>query len=136
MAKVTKEELNKNQILAGLSDEEAARLLVHLDFVETSNGAKLYNAGEQIRHVYFPQTALILLLNPLASGDTLEVGLVGYEGALGIDLAFGLPTASVSAMFRFARHGRSLRMKAEAAAIFTIACWPTPGIAYPRQRSV
>ncbi|MBI2816234.1 MAG: Crp/Fnr family transcriptional regulator [Acidobacteria bacterium] len=114
MAKVTKEDLKRNHILAGLFDEESNRVLAHLEIIETSNGGKLYSAGDEISHVYFPQTALILLLNPLASGETLEVGVVGHEGAFGIDLALGARTASVSARFRFAKHGRSLRMKADA----------------------
>lgn len=114
MTKVTKEDLKKNTILAGLSDEESARILVHLEFVDISNSVRLYNAGDHISHVYFPQSALILLLNPLASGETLEVGMVGFEGAFGLDLTFGSRTASVSAMFRFAKHGRCVRMKADA----------------------
>ena len=44
----------------------------------------LYEAGDPIRHAYFPHDAVVSLVNVLADGQTVEVALFGRGGGLGL----------------------------------------------------
>ena len=44
----------------------------------------LYESGEPLRHVYFPNDCLVSLLVAVADRKALEVGLVGREGMVGL----------------------------------------------------
>lgn len=78
-----------NRLLASLSQEIYQQLLPHLEPVTLESQQILYQAGEPISHVYFPQRSLISLTNLLSDGSTLEVGLVGSEGLVGIPVILG-----------------------------------------------
>ena len=49
----------------------------------------LYEAGQKIRHVYFPGNSLVSLLMVVTHRMALEVGMVGREGMVGVALALG-----------------------------------------------
>jgi CRP-like cAMP-binding protein len=46
-------------------------------------------AGERIRHVYFPAGAVISLMTPTSGRETIQVGLTGNEGMYGVGAALG-----------------------------------------------
>ena len=48
-----------NHLLAALPAAEFGRLAPHLERVPLLLGQTLYGPGEQLRHVYFPTTAII-----------------------------------------------------------------------------
>jgi CRP-like cAMP-binding protein len=70
----------------------------------------VHEAGVPIRHVYFPVDCVISLLATAEDNQALEVGLVGYEGMVGISLALGIEVSSVRALVQTT--GTALRMKA------------------------
>ena len=74
----------KNQILAALSKEEQGRLVSRLEPFELTHGLILYEIGEQVRHVYFPNSALISLVTQMSDGKIVEVGLIGNDGMSGL----------------------------------------------------
>jgi CRP-like cAMP-binding protein len=87
MPRFTKDPLLlENRILAALPRQEQERLLPHLEQVRLETGQQLYESGEPIRYAYFPESALIALLSVTEDGATVEVGLVGNEGMLGIPI--------------------------------------------------
>lgn len=43
----------------------------------------LFNMGDVIADVYFPETAIISLVVPLSSGDLVEAAMVGRDGMVG-----------------------------------------------------
>ena len=98
-----------NGLLAALPGRDYLRLLGEFDLVPLALGQVLYQPGERIRHVYFPNDAVVSLLVVLEL-KALEVGLVGREGMVGVPLALGAERASVRAMVQGA--GTALRMKA------------------------
>ena len=86
----------QNQILTALPRRERERLLPYLEPVSLERGAVLCEPGQALRHGYFPDTVLFALLSLAESGESIEVGLLGYEGVLGIPILFGIARA-----FRF-----------------------------------
>jgi CRP-like cAMP-binding protein len=72
----------------------------------------LYEGGEPIKHVYFPDDGLISLLIVMDDETVREIGVVGNEGMLGTAVALGMKTATTRALIQLP--GSALRMKAEA----------------------
>ena len=99
-----------NTLLAGLPLAEYQRVLAHLESVELHFGEVLYEPGDPIRHVYFPNDSLVSLLSVVDHHLALEVGMVGHEGMVGIAFALGIGVSPVRAMVQGA--GTAMRMKA------------------------
>lgn len=98
----------QNILLAALPVGESQRLLADLESVDLTLGEVLYEAGDTIRHVYFPGDSLVSLLT-LADGHlALEVGLIGREGMVGIPLVLGHNVSSVRALVQGG--GTAMRM--------------------------
>jgi CRP-like cAMP-binding protein len=72
----------------------------------------LYEGGEPIRHVYFPDDGLISLLVVMGDGAVREVGIIGNEGMLGTALPLGVKATSTRALVQLP--GSAMRMKAGA----------------------
>lgn len=102
-------EHNCNLLLAGLPQQELAQLLPALDQVAVELGQVLCEAGEPIRHIYFPHDCLVSLLGVAEGRMTLEVGQVGREGMLGATTALGHDTTQVRAVVQ--RAGNASRME-------------------------
>lgn len=99
-----------NNLLAALPHAEYQRLLAGLEPVTLEYGEVLHEAGAPVRHVYFPIDCVVSLLTAHEDHQGLEVGLVGYEGMVGISLALGVDAASVRALVQAS--GTALRMDA------------------------
>jgi len=100
----------ENSLLAAIPRKEYRRLLPGLEPVTLIFGQVLYEPGETIRHVYFPNKSLVSLLT-LADGHlALEVGLIGREGMVGIPLVLGHTVSSVRALVQGT--GMAMRMAA------------------------
>jgi len=98
-----------NSLLAALPSKNYQRLLSGLEPVTLNFGDVLYEAGQKIRHVYFPGNSLVSLLTLIEGHLALEVGMVGREGMVGIPLALGADVSPVRALVQGA--GTALRMK-------------------------
>jgi CRP-like cAMP-binding protein len=79
-----------NHILAALPPEDYKRLAPYLELVEMKNGQILYTSGEHIEHVYFPLNSMVSLVSQTVDGESVEVGIVGYEGLTGISALLGV----------------------------------------------
>lgn len=104
------EQINKNSLLAALPSEEQELLLPHLKPVELSLGEILFEPPDIMRSLYFPTSAIISFLTEMPDGDSVEVGLVGYEGMAGVDVILGVNTASKVATVQHA--GYALKISA------------------------
>ncbi len=65
----------------------------------------LYEPGEQMRHVYFPTTAIVSLLYVMEDGASAEIAVVGNEGVVGVSLFMGGETTTSRAVVQSAGHG-------------------------------
>ena len=97
-----------NNLLASLPRKDYLRLLAGFEPVTLTFGEIVYEPGKPIRHIYFPNDALVSLLT-LADGHlALEVGMVGPEGMVGTPVPLGINVSSVRALVQGS--GTALRM--------------------------
>src|ERR1043165_877339 len=101
-----------NRLLAALPKSEYQRLLPELEQVTMPFEEVLYEPGDRIRHVYFPEDSIVSLLAEVADRSTLEVGIVGNEGMAGISVFMGVDASPPRAVTQAA--GTAMRMKASA----------------------
>ncbi len=99
----------KNQILAALPRKEYERLLPHLEPIPLPLGLSLYKSGDFIEHVYFPNEGIVSLVTHMNGGETIEVGLIGPDGMVGIPVLLGDDIAFEEAIVQI--EGSGLRMK-------------------------
>jgi CRP-like cAMP-binding protein len=99
-----------NTLLAALPPVEYRRLLPDLEPVTLKFGDVLEEPGEPIAHVHFPIDCAICLLAKIDGHQPPEVGLVGYEGMVGVSLALGVGVSSVRALVEGG--GKAMRMSA------------------------
>ena len=93
---------NQNHLLAALPAAEFERLVAHLEPVQLPLGETLYEPGGQLRHAYFPTTAIVSLHYVMESGASSESAGVGNEGVVGVSLFMGGDTTSSSAVVQTA----------------------------------
>jgi CRP-like cAMP-binding protein len=84
MNKLLKADHRTNRLLATLKPDDFVALEPGLEIVDLKRGDILYNPGNIIRHVYFPHTTIISLVNVMEDGRTVEVAVFGREGATGL----------------------------------------------------
>jgi CRP-like cAMP-binding protein len=73
----------RNRLLARLQPQDYARLQPHLKQVSFPIGTVLYEARSTIETIYFPHNCVLSALAITGSGDAIETGTVGNEGACG-----------------------------------------------------
>ncbi len=81
--------LHQNHLLAALSDEVCQRVLPHLEEVTMPLGKVLYESGDTLRDIYFPNDSIISLLYVMEDGSSAEISVVGNEGVVGVALFMG-----------------------------------------------
>lgn len=99
----------ENRVLLALPTKEYHRLLPHLEYVPLVVGRVLYEPGDMIRYVYFPNSGIASRLL-VSNGMTIEVGMVGKDGMLGLPVCLGITISLVRVRVREA--GTAMRMKA------------------------
>jgi CRP-like cAMP-binding protein len=82
-----------NLILLGLPAYELNAAVKKLEFVELPTHSVLHEAGEPLTHAYFINSGLASVLNVMTDGKSVEVGLAGKEGFIGLPLVVGLSTS-------------------------------------------
>lgn len=99
-----------NRLLATLPRKEYERLLPNLEEIPLLFEKVLYEAGGLILDVYFPTSGVVSLLAAVEERATLEVGLVGREGMVGLPVFMEVKTSGNRAVVQGA--GSAFRMKA------------------------
>ena len=77
---------NGNDVLDALSTPSRERLQPHLELVRLTKGRQLLEAGDPIRHAFFPVNGFISLLGLTESGGSVEIAAVGTDGFTGSQL--------------------------------------------------
>jgi CRP-like cAMP-binding protein len=100
-----------NRLLGALSDEALNRLSINLEPVDMHLGQVLYEAGEELKYVYFPVTSIVSLLCILESGASAEIAMVGNEGIVGVSMFMSGKTSMNRAVVQNAGSGYRLKTK-------------------------
>lgn len=82
-----------NDILLGLPARERDLIFPHLMFMDLPTHVVLHEPGDPIKFGYFLNTGLASVLTVLAEGKSVEVGLTGKEGFVGLPLIIGFSTS-------------------------------------------
>jgi len=83
-----------NSILISLPAADRERLAPKLERVTMAHGDILYAPDQKIKHVYFPDRAMISVVAYTPEGQGSEVAVIGFEGITGIDVVLGSDRAS------------------------------------------
>ena len=98
----------QNHLLAALPVEVQERIFPHLEETPMPLGKVLYEAGDKMRHVYFPTDSIVSLLYVMESGASAEISVVGNEGLVGISLFMGGESTSRRAVVQSGGSGYRL----------------------------
>ncbi len=79
----------RNRILSALLAAEYRDVLPKLEHVTLTRGEVVYRADQDIEQVYFPEEAVIAMVNVMNNRRTVEVGIIGREGIVGINVVLG-----------------------------------------------
>lgn len=101
-----------NRLLATLVKKDYQRLLPKLKQTSLTFGEVLFDPGDTIKQVYFPNDSIISLLSAVAERSTLEVGMVGNEGMAGLPVFMGVSVSRTRALVQGA--GSAMTMTAAA----------------------
>ena len=108
----TKQDALQNLLLSALPESEFDKIFPALDLVELEVGDVLWEAEETRHHVYFPTSALVCLLYESDEGVSVEVGIAGRQGLLGVATFMVEARMPKRAVVQSAGH--AYRMKAKA----------------------
>ena len=100
----------RNGLLGALPAEDLERIRPHLEQVELEQRELLFDSETPIRHVYFPETAVVSLVSTLAVGGTVEIGTAGREGMAGLSVFLSGGGSSVQAFTQIS--GEAMRIEA------------------------
>lgn len=88
----------QNHLIEHLPRKDRERLIALAQEVPLVMGEVLCQLGETTRHVYFPIDGFISLIAPIDAEPSIEVGMVGREGMLGVQLALGVGKVPLHAL--------------------------------------
>lgn len=102
----------QNKILAALPTEEYERLRELMTPVSLPLSETLYEQDSRIKYVYFVNEGVVSQVTHMEDGGSVEVGLVGSEGMVGLPIALGDDVSPNHAIVQIA--GGGMRMEAAA----------------------
>jgi CRP-like cAMP-binding protein len=109
-----------NEVLRELPRNEFESVFPKLELVRLQPRQVLHDAGDTLKSAYFCNSGLISILSVLSDGKTVEVGLVGREGLVGLPLIAGFRTSATRSVVQIV--GTALRVDGEAFAVLLRQC--------------
>lgn len=101
----------RNLILLSLPDKEYNLLRPHLEPMELPQYKILHEPGEKVAFTYFLNDGMVSLVALSLDGRSVEVGILGKEGMVGMSLTAGLRRETFRAIMQMA--GSGLRIRSE-----------------------
>jgi CRP-like cAMP-binding protein len=92
------ENIVHNSLLLDLPPKEREFMFPKLEFVQLETRYVLQEAGDILKSAYFLDSGLVSILSVFPDGKSVEVGLFGKEGFVGLPLIAGFRTASTRAI--------------------------------------
>ncbi len=101
----------RNYLLKDLKPDSLERLLPNLEEIDAHLGRNLYPPSEPIEHVFFPSSSVASIVAHTENGLSTAVGLVGCEGAVGLEVVMGRETSPNGSTIQIAGRGHRIRSK-------------------------
>jgi CRP-like cAMP-binding protein len=101
----------RNEILLGLPRKECDAVFSNLTLVNLELHDLLQEAGQEIQFCYFPNTMMASVLNVMADGKSVEVGLAGWEGFVGLPVVAGFRSSASRVVTQ--AEGTAFRIRAD-----------------------
>jgi CRP-like cAMP-binding protein len=101
-----------NKILLSITDKEYALIRPHLESLSMPHHLSIYEPGQPMEFVHFPNTGMVSLVIATADGRTVEVGEVGREGFSGVQAAVGINKNQVREVVQIAGNGFRVKIGA------------------------
>src|SRR5205814_1476728 len=79
-----------NKLRAKSTRRDFETLSEHLTHVSLPQGEIVYEAGDEVAHIYFPSGGMFSLLAVMRDGKAIETATVGREGVVGAMAGLGL----------------------------------------------
>ena len=79
----------RNRLLVGLPPQELDRLRPKLRQVVLAKSQLLAKSDALVDQIYFPQQAVVSFVRCMGDGTTVEIGMVGREGFVGLPAILG-----------------------------------------------
>lgn len=73
-----------NQLLAALEPQDRQVLAPHLERVQLARREVLFEAGDELRHVWFPESCVVSLAVTMRDGGSSDAATIGREGMVGL----------------------------------------------------
>jgi CRP-like cAMP-binding protein len=101
--------MGESKLLSSLSENERNQISPHLTRVDLKAGQTLLEAGEPIECVWFPHDCVTSTVVDTAEGTTIEVGLMGMDGLVGLSLLLGATQSNTTVIVQIAGGASSMR---------------------------
>jgi CRP-like cAMP-binding protein len=99
----------RNDVLRALLNSAYKHLRPKLEHVDLKLGDIVYRADQEIEYVYFLEEAVVAMVDTVEDGSTVEVGIIGHEGMVGINIFLGCLVTPDKAVVQIS--GGAMRMK-------------------------
>jgi CRP-like cAMP-binding protein len=100
-----------NRILRVIPASEYELLTPHLELVQFPLAQGVYEPGDVLRYVYFPNHGVLSMLTVLEDGTSIEIATIGNEGMADLSVFLGLQEARSRLLVQIP--GDTLRIKRE-----------------------
>ncbi len=94
-----------NTILLSLPERERNIVFAKCQFVDLPKHFLVHEMDGPIKFCYFINGGLVSILSVMASGKSVEVGLLGREGFIGLPITAGFTTSPTRAIMQVGGHG-------------------------------
>src|SRR5215207_2537406 len=102
----------ENHILRNLPPSDWERIAPHLQAINFNHSEVLYQAEETVEVVYFPNLAILSLIAQDRAGQSVEVGIVGFEGMAGVSTALDGEKSPFRIIVQFPSTGYCMNVRA------------------------
>jgi CRP-like cAMP-binding protein len=102
----------RNSILRSIPEDEFATLRPHLQTVCLEHKEVIFEPNEPIEYCYFPNSGMVSMVVITSDGASVEVGVIGWEGFIGLPIAFDMPTSPQQAIVQVGP-AEAVRIKSE-----------------------
>ena len=98
-----------NRLLLSISEAERSLIRPYLEDFAFRQHAILHEPSQSFEFIYFPNSGLISLMVTTEDGKTVEAGMVGNEGAIGVAAAVGISLSPFRQIVQFPGDGFRIR---------------------------